>query len=125
MVHIMRFPLKKLMKKTHRVQLAGAYLFSSCNVLIHYRIIQALFIYLIMHTHLKALITTGTGSQKQGIRHSNSSSSRSGYPFNLSSISIQSLLSACTNLNLISLPICCMDASSSLEKRLQNVQHKR
>lgn len=36
------------MKKTHLVQLAGAYLFSSCNVLIHYRITPPLFIYLIM-----------------------------------------------------------------------------
>lgn len=38
------------MKKTHLVQLAGAYLFSSCNVLIHYRIIPLLFIYLIVRT---------------------------------------------------------------------------
>lgn len=51
-MHIMRFPpeKKRLMKKTHLVQLAGAYLFSSCNVLIHYRITPPLFIYLIIRT---------------------------------------------------------------------------
>lgn len=51
-MHMMRFLQKKkrLMKKTHLVQLAGAYLFSTCNVLIHYRVALALFIYLIMRT---------------------------------------------------------------------------
>lgn len=49
-MHIMKFPLKGLMKKTHRMQLAAP-LFTSCDVLIYYHIIlAALFIYLIMHT---------------------------------------------------------------------------
>lgn len=49
-MHIMKFPLKRLMKKTHLMQLAAP-LFTSCNVLIHYHIIlAALFIYLIMCT---------------------------------------------------------------------------
>lgn len=49
-MHIMKFPLKRLMKKTHCMQLAAP-LFTSCNVLIYYHIIlAALFIYLIMHT---------------------------------------------------------------------------
>lgn len=49
-MHIMKFPLRRLMKKTHLVQLAAP-LFTSCNVLIYYRIIlPALFIYLIMRT---------------------------------------------------------------------------
>lgn len=49
-MHIMKFPFKRLMKKTHRMQLAAP-LFTSSNVLIYYHIILAeLFIYLIMHT---------------------------------------------------------------------------
>lgn len=49
-IHIMKFPFKRLMKKTHLKQLAAP-LFTSCNVLIYYHIIlAALFIYLIMHT---------------------------------------------------------------------------
>lgn len=49
-MRIMKFPLKRLMKKTHHMQLAAP-LFTSCNILIYYRIIRAaLFIYLIMHT---------------------------------------------------------------------------
>lgn len=49
-MHIMKFPLKRLMKKTHCMQLAAP-LFTSCNVLIYYHITLAvLFIYLIMHT---------------------------------------------------------------------------
>lgn len=49
-MHIMKFPLKRLMKKTHLMQLAAP-LFISCNVLIYYHIIlAALFIYLIMRT---------------------------------------------------------------------------
>lgn len=50
MMRIMKFPLKRLMKKTHRMQLAAP-LFTSCNILIYYHItLAALFIYLIMHT---------------------------------------------------------------------------
>lgn len=45
-MHIMKFPLKSANEKAWRVQLATS-LFASCNVLIHYHLIQpALFIYL-------------------------------------------------------------------------------
>ncbi len=48
-----------------------------------------------------------TGEVEEERRRTNSAISRSSYPFNLESIS-SNLLSAASNLSLISLPICCM-----------------
>lgn len=49
-MHRMKFPLKRLMKKTHLMHLPAP-LLTSCNVSIYYHIIlPELFIYLIMRT---------------------------------------------------------------------------
>lgn len=61
-MHIMKFPLKRLMKKTHLMQLAAP-LFTSCNVLIYYPIILAALLFIRLRAHLTALITKYTRSQ--------------------------------------------------------------
>lgn len=121
-MHIMRFPRKKkkkrLMKKTHLAQLAGAYLFPSCNVLIHYRITPPLFIYLFIWlcTHLTAWITTEL--RRQWKTRTGPTPPSVDLVIRLISIVYTSnLLSACTNLNLISLPICCMEAGGGGKKK--------
>lgn len=103
------------MKKTHLVQLAGAYLFSSCNVLIHYRITPPLFIYLIMHTPYSLNYNRAWESRGRGRRNSPTPLSVDLVIRLISIVYPSNLLSACTNLNLISLPICCMEAGEKKE----------
>lgn len=98
-MHIIKFPLKRLMKKTHLVQLAAP-LFTSCNVLIYYHIILPALLFIRLCAHLTALITKQTQSQ---VMWCNAPTQPS---FKLVILLISVVYPACINLSLISMPNC-------------------